>query len=604
MKSYKLITYSEYLLSGLFFSGIFIFFAFFYNSHLHFQEQVQLFLLTDDYFFSKLAFPGGLSGYIGGFLTQFYSLSLIGPLIITLLLLTVQLVTKQILLKINPGDLLFPLSFFPALWAALILCDEFYPLSSIIGYLLALSAALVYVSMKSRTRRYLAGMILLLLTYWFAGGSFLMLMFMMLVSELFFYLRERSSSLQTTFLVKTSSVRGWYYVTYPLLAAVIPLLVKEYLILQPVKLTYMSEFYYNVRTSFPAAIPVFFIIPVLLIVLAGTVTLKERFLKPLLFTQLAVLIVAAAAGFRIWADFGAEEIMTYDHLVRNERWADVLRYSEKKPPRNYLSLAMLNLSLAQTGQMGNRMFSYDQHGINGLFLPFNREYVAPMMGNDVFYHLGLINASQEYAFESMETIPNLGKSVRLISRLAETNLINGHYRVADKYLKLLEKTLFYRNHARELLKISGDEDLINSHPVYGWKRKFMVKNDYFFHVQNIEAVLNRMVKENPDNRIAFEYLMAFYMINKDLRNFVNNIPLLERMNYKEVPVSYQEAIMYVIGLSDNNPLRDPPSYISRTTINRMKAYADIYTAYPDAEDRLKHNFSGTYWYYLHYKEID
>ena len=395
MKSYKLITYSEYLLSGLFFSGIFIFFAFFYNSHLHFQEQVQLFLLTDDYFFSKLAFPGGLSGYIGGFLTQFYSLSLIGPLIITLLLLTVQLVTKQILLKINPGDLLFPLSFFPALWAALILCDEFYPLSSIIGYLLALSAALVYVSMKSRTRRYLAGMILLLLTYWFAGGSFLMLMFMMLVSELFFYLRERSSSLQTTFLVKTSSVRGWYYVTYPLLAAVIPLLVKEYLILQPVKLTYMSEFYYNVRTSFPAAIPVFFIIPVLLIVLAGTVTLKERFLKPLLFTQLAVLIVAAAAGFRIWADFGAEEIMTYDHLVRNERWADVLRYSEKKPPRNYLSLAMLNLSLAQTGQMGNRMFSYDQHGINGLFLPFNREYVAPMMGNDVFYHLGLINASQE-----------------------------------------------------------------------------------------------------------------------------------------------------------------------------------------------------------------
>jgi hypothetical protein len=69
----------------------------------------------------------------------------------------------------------------------------------------------------------------------------------------------------------------------------------------------------------------------------------------------------------------------------------------------------------------------------------------------------------------------------------------------------------------------------------------------------MEASLNRMVKEHPDNRIAFEYLMAFYMINKDLRNFMNCIHVMEKIGYRSIPVSYQEAILYIIGLNDKDP---------------------------------------------------
>ena len=66
------------------------FFVFFYNNHLHFKEQAQFFHLTGDYFVSKMSCPGGFSGYLGEFLTQFYFLSLAGPFIITLLLLVIQ----------------------------------------------------------------------------------------------------------------------------------------------------------------------------------------------------------------------------------------------------------------------------------------------------------------------------------------------------------------------------------------------------------------------------------------------------------------------------------------------------------------------------------
>jgi hypothetical protein len=226
------------------------------------------------------------------------------------------------------------------------------------------------------------------------------------------------------------------------------------------------------------------------------------------------------------------------------------------------------------------------------------------MGNEILYQLGLTNASQEYAFESMETIPNMGKSVRVIKRLAETNMINGQYKVSEKYLKLLEKTIFYRKWAKGSMDMLNNEEKINNDPDLGEKRKFMVRNDYFFHIKNIEAVLNRMVKENPENKMAFEYLMAFYMINKDLRNFINLIPVMEKMQYSRVPVSYQEAIMYIIGLNNEDPMTNSPQYVSQDTKLRMKAYGDIYTAYPDAQSRLEKRFSGTYWYYLHFRDAE
>lgn len=607
MEDNKLLKYIEYFFTGFFFAGIFIFFAFFYNNHLHFEEQTQLFLLTGDYFISKMSFPGGFSGYLGGFLTQFYYLSFAGPLILALLILAVQQLTKHILFTINQNRSFFLLSFLPALNASMIMCDEFYPLSAIIGFAIALLSGLLYINVKDARNRFISGIILIPLTYWLAGGSYLMFFSMILVNEFITFIRSGKEKLNRKTRDRnpepSSTLNPWYLIVFLVVAVGIPLFVKQYLILQPLMLTYITEFYYNLRVTIPVAIPVLFLLlPVLMIMIFLFPATAKRFWV-ILFSQIGLLIAATWFGFRVWANFSAENIMTYDYLVRNGRWNEVIKFAEKNPPANNLSLAMLNLSLAKTGQLGNKMFNYNQHDEGGLFLPFTREYVAPLMGNEIFYQLGLINASQEYAFESMETIPSLNKSARLIKRLAETNLINGNYKVSEKYLNLLGKTMFYRKWAKETMKYLYKDDLINNHPDWGEKRKLMVKKDFFFKVQNIESTLNMMLKENPQNKIAFEYLMAFYMINKDLRNFMNCIPMMENMNYKEIPISYQEAIMYIIGLNSKNPLANTPPYISESTKNRMNTYAGIYTTYPDARERLNKNFSGTYWYYLHFKDI-
>jgi hypothetical protein len=604
MDNKKIVKYSEYLFSGIFFTGILVFYAFFYNSHLHFEEQFQLFLLTDDYFVNKISFPGGFSGYLGGFLTQFYYLSFAGPLIITGALLGLQQVMKRIFQKINSDPVLFPASFLPSLLGALILCNEFYPLSAIAGFLIAMLAGLIYVNIRSDKTRFVTGLLLIPITYWLAGGSFVSLLLVMLIYELLLSARSKKKPLSGKAPADKYTLKGWNFVTYILIGAAIPLLIRKYLILQPLIMSYISEFYSNILTTIPVAVIFLFLLPPSLIVLVYVIKFKEKHVRMVLAVQIATFTTLCFFGVKTSANFEAEQIMTYDFLTRSNRWNDVLKYAERQPPRNYLSLAMLNLSLAKTGQLGEMMFNYDQHGINGLFLPVNGEYVSAIMGNEILYNVGLTNASQQYSFESMEAIPNMGKSARVIKRLAETNLINGQYKVSEKYLKLLGNTIFYRKWAKNALAALNNEEKINNDPDWGEKRRFIVKNDYFFHIKNIEAALNRMIKEHPDNKMAFEYLMAFYMINKDIPNFINLVPVMEKMGYSKIPVSYQEAIMYIIGLNNEDPMTNSPVYVVRDTRLRMKAYADIYAKYPDPRERLEKRFAGTYWFYLHFKEVE
>src|SRR5690606_134956 len=116
--------------------------------------------------------------------------------------------------------------------------------------------------------------------------------------------------------------------------------------------------------------------------------------------------------------------------------------------------------------------------------------------------------------------------------------------------------------------------------------KFNIKNDYFFDIQGIESALINMVEDNPGNRIAYEYLMASYLINKDLRNFIRYFPLIENFNYSEVPVSYQEAMIYIIFLNKKNPIPNAHRYVNDTIKKRLNTYISIYSTYPDAMTRL------------------
>ncbi|HBE42787.1 MAG TPA: hypothetical protein DDW27_16605 [Bacteroidales bacterium] len=599
--------YTELITSVIFGIMVFVFFAFFYKYHLYFVEQLQLFLLTGTYFLDKIVLPGGFNGWIGGFLTQFYYLPVTGALIIAILLVSIQILTKHILQKFIPVRGLLPLSFLPAIFSGFIICSELFPLSAITGFTGSLAAAYIYMRIRNVNYRFITGIILIPVIYYLMGGAFISMVLIMIAFEL---IRSQHPVQPGKDHNKTKisgtdprkRLNPWQTVFYILLAVCIPLLVRQFIIFQPVKQTFLSEFYHNIPDKVPSVIIILFVLPFLLIFICSLIPPKYFKNNYSIIAQVIIILAAGFYGSTKWVNFDAEEIMTCDYLVKNQKWDKVISFAERKPPRNYLSLAMLNLSLAKKGLFGEKMFNYGQHGIDGLFLRFDKEFISPMMGNEIFYHLGLINASQEYVFESMEVMPNMEKPVRAIKRLAETNLINGNYKVSEKYIKLLEKTLFYRKWALKTRKILFSEDLINRHPDYGEKRKLMVKEDFFFHVEDIEIILHRLLRNNPENRIAFEYLAGIYLVNRELDKLINILPMMERMNYREMPRGYQEAVFFYMSLTNQNPLSGSRYRISTDVISDMNAYAKIYLATSDARELLSPKYSGTYWYYYHYVE--
>ena len=87
------------MMSALVGVGIFLFWFIAYPHALSYQEQYQLFLWTGDYFAEHVTIPGGLAGWLGEFIVQFYYIEWLGALLLALLFVALQLVTAHLLPK-------------------------------------------------------------------------------------------------------------------------------------------------------------------------------------------------------------------------------------------------------------------------------------------------------------------------------------------------------------------------------------------------------------------------------------------------------------------------------------------------------------------------
>ena len=159
----------------------------------------------------------------------------------------------------------------------------------------------------------------------------------------------------------------------------------------------------------------------------------------------------------------------------------------------------------------------------------------------MYFYLGLVNTAQRFAFEAMEGIPDYSKSGRMMKRLAETNLINGEYDVARKYLQMLNKTIFYRPWAQQALAMLGDERQINAHPVYGTLRQYRIEDDFLFSEDELDKICGQLFMHNHHNQMATQYLVMAPLLDGDAQRFINYVTYVQsNVNYN--PRYVREAI--------------------------------------------------------------
>ncbi len=461
----------EALCTLLFGVAVFLFFGLAYPHHLHYQEQYQLFLFDSTYMWDVVKLPGGIADLLGRFCTQFFLFAWVGAFIIALLLTLVQLLTLRLFngqWSMVNGQWVYGLTFVPSFLLWIFLLDE----NALLG-----------------------GVWAVLLTLLWITGTVLMIQF--------FKRKMVSRRTVPVILVLIAipiiywmAIGGSHYHRYPTITP------------------------YLLYGAWLSA----FLVPFLV-----------RFCKfqvsGFKFQVLSFVLVAAIMGCFVWknANFKAEKVMQYDFMARYQQWNRILATANAEKPNNQIGVTVQNLALGMHGLLADHLFEYNQNGIAGLLPDIQRDATSPLPTAEAFYQLGMIYAAQRTVFEAQEAILDFQKSARCYKRLTQTNLINGSYEVARKYLMALQKTLFYRDWANETLSLLGNEEAIAKHPEYGRLRQFAYDKDFYFGDQLTPEALERLFFSNTDNRLAFEYLKAYYMLTNDRESYVK---LMEEVRSK------------------------------------------------------------------------
>ncbi|WP_321348172.1 DUF6057 family protein [uncultured Draconibacterium sp.] len=576
------------LLSLVFGAAVFVFFGFFYSYHLNYQEQFQLFLFTPQYLLDFANHPGGLSDYLGNFFTQFFFYSKNGALILAALLVILQRTILATSIKLGAAKHWMPLTFIPSILYWNLLCDENYMLGGLIAMILLAISCFIYLRIKRGSIQRITGILLLILLYWAAGGVFIFFTLFMLSSKF-------------TGKSKIGKNDLFFAVTLMLVTLVLPHLAKLIVLQYPMQKFWIGVNYFRFPVNIPTTITtvalLIFVIPFILW-FASKMAIKKA---GLILVTLTILITAVSFGFiRNSADFSKEEVMAYDFHIRMRRWDRAIAMANEKAPTSPLAVTCLNLALAETGQLGERMFEYYQNGIGGLLPDFTRDFTIPVITGEVYYHLGLINTAQRFAFEAMEALPDYQKSVRSIKRLVETNIINGDSEVAKKYLHLLQKTLYYKKWATRSLEIIKTEEGVEQHIEWGWLRKARIQDDFLFSEQEKLNMIGLLFMNNRRNMIAFEYLLAATLLEKDLQLFIRYFPLSSSLNYKVIPKHFQEALLYIWEITNEDQTKEISYPINDAIRARLSAYKKQYGNTRDARV-IEKGFGDTYWYYLHFR---
>ena len=315
---------------------------------------------------------------------------------------------------------------------------------------------------------------------------------------------------------------------------------------------------------------------------------------------LSYVLVIVASWFGIKASFDAMtyDLIDYDFLVRTEQWDKIIEKAEKKPATTPLSVSCVNLALSQKGMLADRLFEFYQNGGEGLFPTFTRDMISPVSTAEIFFRLGMVNDAERYMFEAQEAIPNYRKSARLTRRIIECEIINGNYKVAAKLLRRLQKTLFYSNWANQTMALLGNEKAINRHPVYGKLRKYREKKqDFLFSDREMDQMLGLLFLNDNHNRMAYEYLMCYELLQRDMEKFMQYYPLGRFVGYDHIPRSFQEILIGNWMKTHSDP-RTIPYSVDAQNVNNTLNFIQLYMQNPKDPQLSQQPYVSNAWYYV------
>ena len=210
--------------------------------------------------------------------------------------------------------------------------------------------------------------------------------------------------------------------------------------------------------------------------------------------------------------------------------------------------------------------------------------------------------AQRMAFEANESLPNANGS-RMLKRLVQTNLLYGAYPIAEKYIDLLEQTMYYKEWAREHRRFLWNDEAIANDSLLNVKRACILNTNILSELQGLHVDLEYIARQNPAHQTSIQYAGVVYLLSKELsffQEFLDNHYGTETL--LALPKSFQEAI--IILYEQDSSVWEHYA-ISESVVQRFNEFRRQVSANRNNTAALpglmKKSFGDTYWYYYMFK---
>ncbi len=562
----------------------------------------------------SLEVPGGLTIYAYGFLSQWYYYSWLGALIVVIVALCLfELSRRHYIHAGHPGSTI--LSYFPVIIIILIYNRYGHPLAaclvSSVGLLF--SFAFEKMPLNSGTIRMVVFCFMAAICYCLAGTGGVSVFSLTTTVYLLFLRRE------------------WLLAVIPLpAAAVIIRILAEYvfhmspkqafLVLTPFSQS-MTE---SIGTLFGISIVMLYAfvpVTVLLICLCKILfgkasdttaahpekTKRKNRTRPAYFKRIVVPaapIVLLAVGLYFGYDKTHRQIVLMNSLARRGRWSEVLELGNRFPKNIYNINCNhdINRALYHAGRLLYDMLCYPQNP-HAFLLTHEKEETSmtQLKMCDTFIELGNVDYAEKLA---SEFLVDKGSAGIILEKLALINIIKEQESTARIYLNALKKNLVYHSRADSMLS-SLDSGFVPEKAAYIRRVNSYIRNNGSprLNRESIEEMLTGLLEQNPDNKMAFEYLMACYLLAGQLDRIAENIGRINQLGYQEVPTLYEEAMLIYYG-SRGQKLDLNKLNIKRQTIERYTKFLQLCNLMQkqnrqDIPQRLMSEFGTSYFFYYY-----
>jgi hypothetical protein len=537
---------------------------------------------------------GGPAQYLAGLFTQAYSRQWAGTLAFTLLALAAWAVARGILRRFSSRSCNWPAAAFPVI--VLVVASRHLGVLFILPMVAGLAAAWSYMALCDRPRngRAQSAVAILFLVasiplYWALASGFLYLCAM---CALFEWLVRKRLAWGAAWIVFGAAVPyGVSYVFYE------PDIAERYV-------RWMTLPQRDAMTTASVA-AMYLCAPVgavvaLLIARFGTgarVTPRVRLAARVVgFSALALLASRLVvlrfdtAGW-IYADYLREDGRPLEAL------ASLAQSPDDSDPVRFLTL----FALAGAGRLPWDMFRYPQMASSDALLLRDTAYDAnPQVAgwrSDLYLELGRVNDSQRWAHEALAME---GETPRVLERLAQTYMLTGNLETARTFLRALEKVPFQAARAQRYMAALDRDPDMRSDPLVARIRPLMLRKDYVGD-WSTEQILQQCLDANASNRMAFEYLLAHYLLTSDMKGLASLAPRLKDF-YRELPTYVQEALLGFRNEIGSLPPGIDGSAIRPETESRFRSFLAIWAQRQngpaeEAWKALEPGFGGTWWFF-------